>query len=441
MAEAGNRGSHLVTRDVFESAFGQCSTADGQKGFAVSYWNNKKQEGQPVVQTNYTSPWQLCTGGNTVFAPGVELRDFSARYETTFHATADQTIVLDGFICGQGVYMVNGDTILTYRTGHGPRPQRKEIPVEAGQDYHIQIDFAYIADDAQFNFDFGVMSQLNLEQLVAETADADVYVYVGGISPMLEGEEMKVPYEGFRGGDRTNIQLPAIQRETLARLHETGKPVIFVCMSGSAIGLAPELLTCDAILQAWYGGQQGGQAVTDVLTGDYNPSGRLPITFYRQDEDLPDFGDYCMKGHTYRYFTGKPVFAFGQGLSYSQFVYSDNANIRRHTHAHTVDGVTTKTVSYFLDLQLANTSHRDGTEVVQVYIKRKDDTDGPLRSLRGFTRVFVRAGETVKVSVPINDMRTYNPETCKLELIPGDYTIFYGSSSRMEDLKHFTTTF
>lgn len=433
------RGSHLVANEVFESAFGKCTAPDGQKGFAVSYWNNKKQQGQPAVKLNYSSPWQLCTGGNTVFAPGVNLRDFSARFETTFHSTANQNLVLDGFICGQGQYIVNGDTVLTYRTGHGPRPQRKEVQVEAGKDYHILIDYTYIADDAQFNFDLGVQSQLDLEKLVAETAEADVYVYVGGISPMLEGEEMKVPYEGFRGGDRTCIQLPKVQRETLLRLHKTGKPVVFVCMSGSAIGLEPELETCDAILQAWYGGQQGGQAVADILTGDYNPSGRLPITFYRSEEELPDFGDYNMKGHTYRYFDGEPIFAFGQGLSYSSFRYEDG-RFRKRTHVDESLGADSVVVSYSVVTWITNTSSRDGVEVAQVYLKRNNDVDGPQRSLRGFKRVFVKAGETVKVEIPINDLRTYNPETCKLEIVPGDYTIYYGSSSREQDLQEFDIT-
>jgi beta-glucosidase len=424
------RGSNLVTDDVFESAFSKCTGLNGQRGFTARYWNNPSREGQPDVVVDLTSPWQLSTGGATVFAPGVNLRDFSAQYVATFHADRTQDIVLDGFICGQGVYLVNGDTIQKFRTNHGPRPFSTTLSVEEGRDYDIRIDWAYVSDDAQFNFDLGVINKLDYDQLLADTQDADVYVYVGGISPKLEGEEMKVPYEGFRGGDRTTIQLPAVQRETLRRLHETGKPVVFVCMSGSAIGLEPETRTCDAILQAWYGGQQGGQAVADVLSGAYNPAGRLPITFYRSENDLPDFGDYNMKGHTYRYFKGDPLFAFGEGLSYSTFKY---ANSRFRMISRTVEGKSLG-ISYSLLVSVTNTSSRDGEEVVQVYLKREGDVEGPQLSLRGFKRVFVPAGQTVEVEVPIEDLRTWNPETCRMEFVPGQYSIFYGSSSRRSDL-------
>ena len=180
-------------------------------------------------------------------------------------------------------------------------------------------------------------------------------------------------------------------------------------MSGSAIGLEPETKTCNAILQAWYGGQQGGQAVVDVLSGDYNPAGRLPITFYRSDDDLPDFGDYNMngqKGHTYRYFKGEPLFAFGEGMSYSTFEYG-NARLR-HSAFSKADGEMIQ-ARYSLLVTLKNTSQRDGEEVVQVYLKRNNDEEGPARSLRGFKRVFVKAGQTVQVEVPIEDFSTYNP--------------------------------
>lgn len=440
------RGSNLVSPDVFESRFDQCKTSDGQKGFTVRYWNNMKHEGAPVAEQNLSSPWNLCTGGATVFAPGVSLRDFSAQYVTTFHALTDQELMLDGFINGQGQYIVNGDTIAKFRTNHGPRPCRGSVKVKAGQDYKIQIDWKYTSDDAQFDFNLGVMGEFNLDQLVAETAEADVYVYVGGISPSLEGEEMKVPYEGFKGGDRTSIELPKVQRETLKRLHETGKPVVFVCMSGSAIGLEPELTSCDAILQAWYSGQQGGQAVADVLTGEYNPSGRLPITFYKNSDQLPDFGDYNMKGHTYRYFGDEPLFAFGQGLSYSTFQYG-MGRFRTITHTLSTSKSTRLgrgkkdkseiqkvTYEHFVVVPVTNTSTRDGEEVVQVYLKRDNDVAGPLRALRGFKRVFIKAGETVNVEVPVTDIRTYNPETCKMEVMRGGHTIYYGSSSRLGDL-------
>ena len=244
--------------------------------------------------------------------------------------------------------------------------------------------------------------------------EVDAIIYVGGLSPQLEGEEMQVNFKGFRGGDRTSIELPSTQREYISALAATGKPVVFVNLSGSAVAMAPETKNCAAILQAWYGGQQGGQAVADVLFGDYNPAGRLPVTFYASDSDLPDFGDYDMPGHTYRYFQGKPLFAFGHGLSYSEFWYG---------LAKVKDGV--------MSIPVKNISDVDGEEVVQVYVKSQNDPEGPVMSLRGFKRVPVKAGETVMVEIPMasENIDLFNPETGKLEAAAGVYDIFYGGTS------------
>lgn len=262
-------------------------------------------------------------------------------------------------------------------------------------------------------------------QVVADMSifdDVDAIIYVGGISPKLEGEEMPVHYEGFKGGDRTTIELPAPQREYIAKLAKTGKPVIFVHMSGSAVALAPESENCDAILQAWYGGEAGGKAVADVLFGDYNPAGRLPVTFYASNSDIPaDFGEYDMEaGHTYRYFKGTPLFAFGHGLSYTTFKYGK---------AKYADGV--------LTIPVTNKGKRDGDEVVQVYIKRSSDVEGPNKSLRGFKRVAVKAGQTVNVEIPLgkDNLDLFNPATGNMEYVPGEYQIFYGGAS--DDVKSF----
>lgn len=250
--------------------------------------------------------------------------------------------------------------------------------------------------------------------------DVDAIIYVGGLSPKLEGEEMRVDYKGFRGGDRTSIELPASQRRYIAELKKTGKPIVFVNLSGSAVALALEAEICDAILQAWYAGQAGGHAVADVLFGDYNPAGRLPVTFYASDADLPDFGDYDMAGHTYRYFEGKPLFPFGHGLSYSRF---------RYRRARLRDGV--------LKIPVKNASGIDGDEVVQVYIKRVDDTEGPVMSLRGFERVSIKARKRTVVEIPLTpgDIDLFNPETGKMEGGPGEYIIYYGGSSDLSKLR------
>lgn len=250
--------------------------------------------------------------------------------------------------------------------------------------------------------------------------DVDAIIYVGGLSPQLEGEEMQVNFKGFRGGDRTSIELPSTQREYISALAATGKPVVFVNLSGSAVAMAPETKNCAAILQAWYGGQQGGQAVADVLFGDYNPAGRLPVTFYASDSDLPDFGDYDMEGHTYRYFKGKPLFPFGHGLSYSEFSYGE---------AVLADDV--------LSVPVTNVSKVDGDEVVQVYLRRNDDRNGPLKSLRGFRRVHVKAGETVVVNIPMapENIDLFNPATGTFDSPSGTYTLYYGGTSDTSRLR------
>lgn len=431
-----DKASEWVLPEKFISKFGQCRTAEGP-GFVADYYNNVKMEGAPVAHQLLTSPFQRCTSGATVFAPGVELRHFSARYRTTYYADANETLMLDLYVNGQGKIMVNGDTIGSYHQNHGSRRVKREIKVEAGKHYDIQVDFAYLNDDAQFNLDLGVVVESTIEDLLTTVKDADVVIYIGGISPQLEGEEMKVPFEGFKGGDRTDIQLPRVQRETLKALHEAGKKVIMVNMSGSAVALTPETETCDAILQAWYGGQQAGQAIADVLFGDYNPAGCLPLTFYRDTTHLPDFQDYNMEGHTYRYFKHEVLFPFGHGLSYTTYKYG-KAKL-------TVDGKAVKSLSVneleenplHLQVKVKNAGKMDGDEVLQVYLRRDDDVDGPVKTLRGFARQHIPAGESLVYDIELAepDWRTFNPVSGQLETLPGKYTLYYGSSSADEDLK------
>lgn len=194
---------------------------------------------------------------------------------------------------------------------------------------------------------------------------------------------MRVNFPGFNGGDRTSILLPAVQTNLLKALQATGKPVVFVMMTGSALAIPWEAQHIPAIVNAWYGGQSAGTALADVLFGDYNPSGRLPVTFYQSDADLPDFNDYSMKGRTYRYFTGQPLYGFGYGLSYTSFSYSK---------PQVVTGRNTVTVTAIV----TNTGKRGGEEVAQLYVSGKE-AGAPVRSLKGFQRIFLKAGESRKL--------------------------------------------
>ena len=252
----------------------------------------------------------------------------------------------------------------------------------------------------------------DVQQQVEAAANAKTVIFCGGISPRLEGEEMNVNEPGFKGGDRTMIEMPQDQRDILAALHKAGKRVILAICSGSAMGLVPEQQSTDAILQVWYGGQAGGQAVAEVLFGRVNPSGRLPITFYRNVDQLPDFEDYNMEGHTYRFFRGEPLYPFGYGLSYSKFVYGK---------PRFADGK--------LTLSVSNKSKRDGEETVLVYLSKVGDTDGPIRTLRAFQRVEVPAGSTQSVSIPLPDsaFEWWDVKSNAMRILPGQYVIQVGN--------------
>jgi beta-glucosidase len=253
--------------------------------------------------------------------------------------------------------------------------------------------------------------------------DADIVIFVGGISPRLECEEMKVSEDGFKGGDRTSIELPQIQREWLANLKKAGKRIIYVNCSGSAIALTPEDTFVDAIVQAWYGGEKGGKAVADVLFGTYNPCGKLPITFYKSVNDLPDFLDYRMTNRTYRYFKGEPLYPFGYGLSYTTFEIDNPEYIYNKVR-----------------VRVKNTGKKEGTEVVQVYMRNLADTEGPLKTLRAYERVNLKAGESkvVEIDFPRDRFEGWDTETNTMRVVPGKYELMVGSSSADKDLQRIT---
>ena len=260
----------------------------------------------------------------------------------------------------------------------------------------------------------------DIQAVINQAAKADVIIYAGGISASLEGEEMDVDAEGFRGGDRTTIELPNVQRKLVKALKATGKPIVFVNFSGCAMGLQPESQICDAILQAWYPGQAGGTAIAEVLFGDYNPAGRLPITFYKKENQLPDFEDYNMQGRTYRYLNYEPLYPFGHGLSYTTFSYStpfiENGKLK---------------------VKVTNSGNYNGDEVIQLYIKRYDDPDGPLKTLRGFQRIHIPAGQTSEVSFPLtSDTFTWwDKDSNTVHPLQGRYKILVGGTSEESLLK------
>lgn len=271
-----------------------------------------------------------------------------------------------------------------------------------------------------------------INEILKAAKKAKVVIFVGGISPNLEREQARVNEPGFDGGDRTSIELPQVQRDILKALKKAGKKVIFVCCSGSAIALTPEMESCDAIIEAWYAGEQGGHALADVIFGDYNPSGKLPVTFYKDDTQLPPFDEYAMAGRTYRFFKGEPLFPFGYGLSYTTFEMQ-NEQIKMNSEG-----------GYDVSIDVTNTGQREGTEIVQVYLRRPGDTaDGPVKTLRGYYRTHeLKPGETEKAVIRLQrkDFEWWDAEHNAMRIMPGQFDVFIGSSSADKDLKKLQVT-
>lgn len=423
------QGCPCIGDDLLESVFSECKS-EGRPGFSARYWNNVNHEGKVDVETRVMTPFNFCTSGATVFAPGVNLTDFSATYNATYVPKASGEVIFDVYSFGKGRLLVNQKEAMSFYNSHGGNKQSYALQVEAGKKYDIELQFEYLQSDAQLNFDMGFKKKVDIAQSVNAVRNADVVVFVGGISPSLEGEEMGVDLPGFKKGDRTSIELPEIQRNLLAALHRAGKKVILVNCSGSPVGLVPETETCEAILQAWYPGQQGGRAVADVLFGDYNPAGRLPVTFYRSIEQLPDFEDYNMAGRTYRFMKERPLFPFGYGLSYTTFTYG----------AATFDKQTVSSEDNLsVVVPVSNTGSRDGEEVVQVYLSKVGDEAGPVKTLRAFKRVSVPAGKTVNVHITLSkkDLEWWNEGTHSIQFCPGEYQVWIGGSSDEKALSKY----
>jgi beta-glucosidase len=421
----------LVDDKVTISYFSR-GTINGNSGFRATYWNHPNFEGDVVVNQQLVNPIRLTAAGQHEFAPGVRLEAFSAMYETEFTPTVSDQIVFKGGATGFFELKVNGESLESY-TNWRTLPTRIPFMVEAGKTYKIEVRYAQRENwQANIDFDFGREEDVDYTALLKKLEGIETVIFVGGLSGSLEGEEMPVSFPGFKGGDRTDMELPAVQRNALKVMKEAGKTVIFVNCSGSAIAFEPEMKSCDAILQAWYAGEVGGQAVADVLFGDYNPSGKLPLTFYGNSDNLGDFEDYSMKGRTYRYTTDY-LFPFGFGLSYTNFEIG-NANISKKTFK--VDE------SVSITIPVKNTGKRDGTEIVQVYIRKVNDTDGPLKTLRGYQRVDVSAGKTkkAKIDLPPSSFEFYDWEQRKIAVTPGEYVVYYGNSSDSKDLKMTTVT-
>lgn len=357
---------------------------DGAKGVKAEYWNNEEMKGDPDLTRTETDIDHYWPEGQTPGA-GINTIHFSARYTTVYTARENETLNFEAD-ADEGYRVFINDELRLNAWQHNRWGAKKlALQTEKGKEYRIRVEFWQGEGNAAIRFRAGKTGRTDIEALKARVKDADVILFAGGISPQLEGEEMNVNYPGFNGGDRTSILLPPVQTQYMQALQSTGKPVVFIMMTGSAIAIPWEEQHIPAILNTWYGGQHAGNAIADVLFGDYNPAGRLPVTFYASDKDLPDFNSYEMKGRTYRYFSGKALYPFGYGLSYSNF----------HYDALTLPATAGKGKPITLKVRVTNKSQRDGEEVVQLYVSHTGKTEtAPLRALKGFQRIALKAGES-----------------------------------------------
>lgn len=402
------------------------SSPEGQ-GFASEFFNNCDFEGTPVYKGRAQS-LHYTTGGNTQFAPNVNLTNFSARFTGVFESPVDGPVEFE--ISGNDGYrlFIGEEKVAEMWESEYTNERTYTLQAEKGKQYPLMVEYMQRGGTADLNLDLGQRTPVDYTGTADKVKDADVIIFVGGISPRLEGEEMPVDADGFKKGDRTNIEIPKVQREMIQALKATGKPIVYVVCTGSALALNWEDANVDAILNAWYGGQEAGTAVADILFGDYNPSGRLPVTFYKSVDQLPDFEDYSMKGRTYRYMTQAPLYPFGHGLNYTTYAYK-NATLSQ-------DKIT-RDQSVTLAFDIANTGKVDGEEVAQVYVKNPNDPEGPLKALKAFKRVGVKAGSEQQVQVELEPKAfwSFNDATQTMEVRPGMYEILYGGSSDNKALK------
>jgi beta-glucosidase len=361
---------------------------DGKQGVKAEYFSNEKLEGAPVLTQTENEINHHWAEGQIPFS-GMQSTHYSARYTTSITATKDEIMSFETEANDGYRVKINDSMMVDAWDRNRWGSKQFSLPVKQGVTYKIEMSYRQAEGDATVKLFAGNYVKTDFAALANRFNDADAIIFVGGISPQLEGEEMPVAVPGFKGGDRTSILVPAVQTELMKALKATGKPVVFVMMTGSAIATPWESENIPAIVNAWYGGQSAGTAVADVLFGDYNPAGRLPVTFYKNDNDLPDFKEYDMTGRTYRYFMGDPLYPFGYGLSYTTFSYSGLKT----------PSSLAKNKKLTVSVTVKNTGKRDGEEVVELYVSHQYIKGrAPIRALKGFHRIALKAGETKLVT-------------------------------------------
>lgn len=399
---------------------------EGKQGFKAEYFNNKALEGKPQllqIENKLDKFWQE---GEKIDA-NINANHFSARYTTDFKSTVTGYITFELEADDGYRFIVNGKTVINAWSRNRWGAQTYRLNAKKDSVYNLVVEYWQGDGKGNVKLRAGDYQRTDFNELIDRHRDADVFVFAGGISPQLEGEEMKVPYPGFNGGDRTSILLPAVQTDFMKALKTSGKPVIFVMMTGSAIATPWESEHIPAILNAWYGGQAAGTAVADIIFGDYNPAGRLPVTFYKSDKDLSSFTDYSMENRTYRYFKGKPLYGFGYGLSYTSFRYDQFTLPRSISRGKSIS----------VSVKITNTGKMGGDEVAQLYLMNQNKSvKAAQKSLRGFKRIHLKAGESKIITFMLSpkDLSLISP-TGEAKQFKGPVEISIGGSQPDEPNK------
>ncbi|SFD93422.1 glycoside hydrolase family 3 C-terminal domain-containing protein [Flavobacterium phragmitis] len=414
----------LVYKDLKNSYF-----YEGKQGFKAEYFDNTKLSGKAEtvkIEPEINNFWQE----GEMVTKSIKANHFSARYTTNFKADEDGSISFE--ITADDGYRFSIDDKEVINAWDKNRWGAKTYKLQTKKDevYKLVLEYWQGEGKAEVSLQAGNFIKTDFNKLVERHKNADAFIFAGGISPQLEGEEMPVDAPGFKGGDRTSILLPEVQTKLLQALESSGKPVIFLMMTGSAIAVPWESENIPAILNIWYGGQAAGKAAADVIFGDYNPAGRLPVTFYKDDSDLPSFIDYKMDNKTYRYFKGKPLYGFGYGLSYTQFKYSE---LKAPAKIKKGQPIT-------IAVKVTNSGKKEGEEVSQLYLMNQNSSiKAPLKSLKGFERFNLKPGEStvIKFNLSSEDL-SYVTEDGSLKQYNGKIQIAVGGSQ--PDEKNHTTS-
>jgi beta-glucosidase len=421
---------------LIEANFLRPDTNSKEQGLKGEYFRGRDFAGTPVmtrVDSRIAFRWDrgaptddLAARGELSNAQALAGDDFSVRWTgQLLPPTTGKYELVVGANDGVRLYIDDRLVVDDWDLNERVKSHSVSVDLKAGQVYRIKLEYFEDIRDAEIRLGWRRPGAKEpFEEAIDAARAADAVVFVGGLTGDVEGEEMKVSYPGFAGGDRTDLRLPGSQRKLLEALQGTGKPVALVLTGGSALAVDWAQQRLPAILMAWYPGQRGGNAVADVLFGDVNPSGRLPVTFYKENEKLPAFDDYAMQGRTYRYFTGQPLYPFGHGLSYTKFEYS---NLKLDRASVAPDG------TIQASLTVKNVGSRAGEEVVQLYVAPKDSKQAwANKDLRGVKRVALKPGEVGNVSFTLkaaNDLRHYDVNADRYAVDAGKYEVQVGASS------------